>query len=265
MEERIAISEMELERFIGKVVTKDCLAGRGYFTSSETYIVPLPKIKDFDDVCASEDDDDITCDEVKEYISEELDSYEPVCWFKAMPVEPEDVDDQEFYLVICVMTDHVAEGFKIREIKVNARRVLSSLCGGMIQFPSPVMDSEFFEMLMLPPETVREIELLVSGRYLKDGFTLVGKPMPENKEMFHPNPAYCIARNSGWRNVYWHVYIGVDDDDIIEDMELSTYEREVSMFQRPHHMPDDPVDAFDAVLFICDQYTDEEWARLKEL
>ena len=58
--------------------------------------------------------------------------------------------------------------------------------------------------------------------------------MPENKDMFHPNPAYSLAKNSGWRNAYWLLSIEVDDEDVIQGLELPTYEREASMFQRPY-------------------------------
>lgn len=87
--------------------------------------------------------------------------------------------------------------------------------------------------------------------------------MPENKDIFHPNPPYSLAKNSGWRNIYWHFSIEADDNEIIQDIELSTYEREASMFQRPHSMNDDSADAFDGVLAIVDQYTDEEWDKIK--
>ena len=59
--------------------------------------------------------------------------------------------------------------------------------------------------------------------------------------------------------MYYHLSIDVNDEDVIESVELSTYERETSMFQRPHRMHDNHADAFDCTLLICDQYCDDEW------
>ena len=71
-----------------------------------------------------------------------------------------------------------------------------------------------------------------------------------------------MAHNSGRHNVYWHLSVNVNSDDIIEDFEISTYERETSMMQKPHLMDDDEVDSFDYILYFINQYSDSEWIDL---
>lgn len=262
----------ELQKFIGQKISQEMLIGRGYCNIQNGKIVndSFPRLSElsWEETNEEVDDDEITCAKVKEYIANEV-QYSHIdinddssYWMKGIPAEPEDVGNQEVYMVVCVGTKPTETGLKITNIMILARMV-EQMGGGWFTIPgAATLESRFFEMQMVPPELIQEIELLVAGRYIPNDFTFIGKPMPENKDMFHPNPAYSLAKNSGWRNVYWHLSIEVDDDDIIKDFELSTYEREASMFQRPHCMSDDTTEAFDAALLIADQYSDEEWQKI---
>lgn len=165
-------------------------------------------------------------------------------------------------MIICIGTKPVDSGLEIVNITILARMV-EQMGSGCFSIPGAAsLESNFFEMQMLPPELLHELEFLIARRFIPENFTLIGAPMPENKNIFHPNPPYSLACNSGWRNVYWHLSINVDENDIIQDLELSTYERETSMFQRPYCMDDDMTEAFDAALMIVNQYTDEEWNKI---
>lgn len=280
---RDPIFTTDLLKYKGTILTKEMLLGRGYCHVKDFKVVEdnFPRIKELSwevdeevNLDSEEEDEDeyyidgneITCKKVKTYIAEESRSFysdEPSeFWIKGIPFAPKEVDNQEQYMVLCIENKPAAKGMELAFITVFARLVENNC---MFSIPGmATLDSHFFEMEMVPPELVHEVEALVSGRYIPEGFTLFGKPMPENKAVFHPNPPYSLAKNSGWRNVYWHLSIGVDENDKIEDIELSTYEREVSMFQRPRCMDDDMADAFDAALMIVDQYTEEEWNKIKD-
>lgn len=286
--ERFPSPADELKKHIGKIVTEEMLFGRGYVLVNDGEVIEdkFPRLKDFEyeddelneeanvaeaelleeeDDDYSDDDDSITCKGVKKYIASQIENYvydDDEKWIKGIPANPCDVNNQEVYQVIVISTKPVENGYKITDVCCLARMV-EQIGGGWFSIPGAAsMESHFFEMELVPPEPLLEVENLVKGRFIPKGFSLIGKSMPDNKEEFHPNPPYSIAKNSGWRNVYYHLSIDVNDDEIIESVELSTYERETSMFQRPYCMDDDPADAFDCTLLICDQYTDDEWGQI---
>lgn len=282
--ERFPSPANELKKHIGKIVTEEMLFGRGYVHVKDGVIIEdkFPRLKDFEYIDEgideevnsaeaelveeeddySEEEESITCKRVKRYIASEIENYifdDDDKWIKGIPANPCDVDNQEVYQVIVICAQPVENGYKITDVYCLAR-IVEQIGGGWFSIPGAAsMESHFFEMELVPPEPLMEVENLVKGRFIPKDFSLIGKPMPENKEEFHPNPPYSIAKNSGWRNVYYHLSIDVNDEDVIESVELSTYERETSMFQRPHRMRDNHADAFDCTLLICDQYCDDEW------
>ena len=292
--ERFPSPADELKKYIGNILTKEMLFGRGYVHVKDGIVIEdkFPGLTDFDIIdqeeqeepantkeelsndeytedsdYAENDDEEITCKNVKRYIASQIDNYvydDNEKWIKGIPANPCDVDNQEVYQVIVISTKPVTDGYEIKDICCLAR-IVEQIGGGWFSIPgAATLNSHFFEMELVPPEPLMEVDNLVKGRFIPKGFTLIGKPMPANKDEFHPNPPYSIAKNSGWRNVYYHLSIEVNDDEAIESVELSTYERETSMFQRPYSMDDDPADAFDCTLLICDQYTDEEWKSINQ-
>lgn len=297
--ERSASFAFELKQFEGKVITKDMLRGRGYIQvehwevvddnfphlkelywkeeepdeGTQDYVEPSEDVEIIDDedddyVVDDDEEDEITCKQVKQYIAGEIFEFfedDSQYWIKGLPAYPEDVNNQEAYMVLCIGTKPNGDNLEITKV-MSVARMVQPMCGGWFSIPGKAtMESHFFEMEFVPPELMKEVHALVSGRFIPNGFTLIGKPMPENKDMFYSNPSeYTIAYNSGWRNVYWHLTIEVDDDEKITDIELCTNERETSMFQRPYGMNDDTTDAFDAALMIVDQYSDEEWSIINE-
>lgn len=265
--ERSASPALTLRLYKGQMLTKEMLRGRGYCQIEDGKVVDdnFPYV---DELCWDDDDveqgdiNNITCKKVKEYIASQIGELlgdGGQYWIKGLPACPEDVDNREAYMVLCVGTK--SEGDKLRITKiVPLARMVQEIGSGWFSVPGlATMDSHFFEMEFVPPELKREVHALVLGRYIPSSFTLVGKPMPSNTCVFHGNSPYSLANNSGWRNTYLHLLIMVDDNDIIKDFDMSVYERETSMFQRPHSMNYDPADAFDAALMIVDQYSDEEW------
>ena len=263
---RTPVNSDMLSMYVGKVISEQHLLGRGYVYIENGSVVTNSNPKIADNISYDEQSDDeedsITCNKVKDYLATQVDNYYPSCWIKGIAAEPEDVDNEEVYMIVCVETEDSDGCIRIKNIHVLARMV-EQMYGGWFSIPgSSNMESRFFEMSLLPPEIINEIKQLVNGRYLFEGFSLVGKRMPEYKDNFHHNPPYSMAHNSGWRNVYWHLSVDVNGDDIIEDFEISTYERETSMMQRPHLMNDEEADSFDCILYFIDQYSDSEWADL---
>ena len=264
--ERLPVNSNILSEYVGKEISGKNLLGRGYVYIENGSVVTNCNLK-IADICydvQSEDDEDdaITCNRVKDYLATEIHNYYPTCWIKGIAAEPEDVDNEEVYMIICIETENSDGCIRIKNIHVLARMV-EQMYGGWFSIPgTSTMESRFFEMSLLPPEIINEVNHLVNGRYLFEGFSLIGKRMPDNKDSFHQNPPYSMAHNSGWRNVYWHLSVNVNSDDIIEDFEISTYERETSMMKRPHLMDDDEVDSFDCILYFIDQYSDSEWIDL---
>lgn len=64
--------------------------------------------------------------------------------------------------------------------------MVEQMYGGWFSIPgTSTMESRFFEMSLLPPEIINEVNNLVNGRYLFEGFSLLGKKMPDNKDRFH--------------------------------------------------------------------------------
>ena len=268
-EQRSALLAIELEKFYGKVVNKEMLFGRGYFLEEDGKVVEnhFPHIEELyfepeeDEEYDDDEDRHITCKDAQEYVAMAIGQNfddEFYHWIKCIPAEPEDVDNREVYMVIIIEAKKgkTDDEFEIKRISVHCR-MINEIGGGWLSIPGvSTLDSHFFEMDLIPPEPVKEVESLVNGRFIPEGFTFIGKPMPKNMDNFWP------AKNSGYRNIYWHITVEHDDNDIITDIDTSTYEREVSMFQRPHSMDPDTLDYFDAALHLCSFYSDEEWADI---
>ncbi len=270
--ERQPVSVENLRKYVSKEVNDDNFLSRGYFFVKDGKLNNCPYIA-VDDLDIFEsvpdqsepdsEDDEITCRMVKQYLAEEVGQYFSSCWVKCIPANPEDVDYREVYIVLCVKVAQRKGKLVISGIKILAREA-DMFFGGYASYPGMAnIRSYIFEMdAYVPPEVTEEFDMLIKGRGLKKDFTLYGKPMPQDKTMFHCNPKYSIAQNSGYRNVYWHLSIEVDDNDMIKSFYYTTYEREGSMMTRPHAMANDAVDAFDSLLMIADCYSDQEWQEL---
>lgn len=268
METRIPTPTKVLENLKGTKLSEEVLLGRGYFlckfrevlNNSISYVKDIgfyPSELDEENEL-DEEDTNITSVDVKRYLS----CNTPFCkdddltWIKCIPAEPEDVNSQEVYIAIAIKVKKENSYYIIQDMMMIARFVINGLYSIRGQAN---IESEWGIMPMFPPEAKFEIDQLIKGRFIPNNFSLIGKPVPENSS------AFWTARNSGWRNVYTSIRISTDDNNNISDVEFDTYEREVSMFQRPYSMPDDYADMFDRILDYCDQYSDEEWKNILEL
>ena len=252
----------EFYGFVGKPVTEEALLGRGYFhcVSGKIVSTSYSNFPDFDLGEAEEGEDEIMCLDAQNYLASLAAQMTNDCWVTCIPANPRDFEGECYYFL--ALTLEKKDGMLYTESFFPMIRMVEQMGGGFFYIPGQEsVKSRFYEFEWMAGELIDEVHRLVSGRYVPDGFSLVGKPMPENKDAFHPNPPYSIAENSGYRNVYWHLQIDVEED-IIQDVEISTYEAERGMMMRPHPRTDDVIDAHKALIYVSDQYSDAEWTAI---
>ena len=193
-------------------------------------------------------------------------------WLKCLPAFPADVDGGEAYIVLRleVTTRNVRPQLSDIKVYVRDRRNLDFCDIWYTRYTSKIYEMES----MVPPEVVEELEKLVKGRGLFDGFTLAGKPMPRDKSMFQYDPKYYVILDSAFRNVSMQLTINVDEHNIIQSVDYGTYSREpyiklpvYDAFNHPLEEDivkenDDPMEGFDTLLFVADCYSDKEWHKL---
>jgi hypothetical protein len=304
--ERKAVSIKELrKKFIGREVLHESLAARGYYYSiQDRYLIkpdfkmpdlemfrPAPVVEKPKDTkpmteeeiwewerqleiesesCYEIPDPDPLCGSgAVNYMLWELADGERTFWLKCLPAFPADVDGGEAYIVLRleVTTSNVRPQLSDIKVYVRDRRNVDFCNIWGSSYVSRVYEMES----MVPPEVVEELEMLVKGRGLFDGFTLAGKPMPRDKSMFQCDPKYYVILDSAFRNVSMQLTINVDEHDIIQSVDYGTYSRE-PYIKLPvcddccHPLEedivkenDDPMEGFDTLLFIADCYLDKEW------
>ena len=218
------------------------------------------------------DPDPISSYTTMSYLHEILNVGKRHFWLKCLPAFPADVDGGEAYIVLRleVTTRNVRPQLSDIKVYVRDRRNLDFCDIWYTRYTSRIYEMES----MVPPEVVEELEKLVKGRGLFDGFTLTGKPMPRDKSMFQCNPKYYVILDSAFRNVSMQLTTNVDEHDIIQSVDYGTYSREpyiklpvCDIFNHPleeaiEKEDDDLLEGFDTLLFIADCYSDKEWQKL---
>ena len=307
--ERKAVSIKELrKKFIGREVWYENFVARGYYYSNPYRYNYLPdfkmpdlemfrpapvveKPKDTKPMTEEEiweweiqleieseswdeipDPDPISSYTTMSYLHEILNVSKRHFWLKCLPAFPADVDGGEAYIVLRleVTTRNVRPQLSDIKVYVRDRRNLDFCDIWYTRYTSRIYEMES----MVPPEVVEELEKLVKGRGLYDGFTLAGKPMPRDKSMFQCDPKYYVILDSAFRNVCMQLTINVDEHDIIQSVDYGTYSREpyiklpvYDAFNHPLEEDivkenDDLMEGFDTLLFMADCYSDKEWHKL---
>lgn len=304
--ERKAVSIKELrKKFIGREVWYESLVARGYCHSYRDRIIPdfkmpdlemfrpapVPVVRDTKPMTEEEmweweiqlEIESESCDEIPYddpiygsdavyYMLRILADGKRAFWLKCLPTFPADVDGGEAYIALRleVTTRNVRPQLSDIKVYVRDRRNVDFCDIWGSRCVSKVYEMES----MVPPEVVEELEKLVKGRGLFDGFTLAGKPMPRDKSMFQCNPKYYVILDSAFRNVCMQLTINVDEHDIIQSVDYGTYSREPYIklpvcddFIHPLEEDivkenDDLMEGFDTLLFIADCYSDKEWHKL---
>lgn len=251
------------------VLTEKVLLGRGYFPVFNGMVkdYSMPAIDDINQ-------DYIHDSEVSSIIKEKVagsflkdKTANKILWVKFLPFLDILPNNQEAHNMI-ILECYEKDG----HIRIKQGKAYCWIVEGPEPDGTTWVDWE--ELGKVPTVIEKEVHMLYHKRYIPNGFSLRGKIMPsefksENKEAF--------ARPSSFRNGYWHVSISkivgmitrtnrygenyTEEGLVIDNIEISDYASESSIFQRPKLLPDDYMDSFDAILYICDQYNDEEWHR----
>ena len=305
--ERKAVSIKELrKKFIGREVWYENFIARGYYHSYRyefRRVFKMPDLEMFRPAPLVVDTKQWTDEEIWEWEMQqeieiercdEIPSDDPIYgsdavlymlwaladdkrafWLKCLPAFPADVDGGEAYIVLRleVTTRNVRPQLSDIKVYVRDRRNVDFCDIWGSRCVSKVYEMES----MVPPEVVEELEMLVKGRGLFDGFSLAGKPMPRDKSKFQSDPKYYVILDSAYRNVCVQPTINVDEHDIIQSVDYGTYSREpyiklpaCDIFNHPLEEAivkenDDLLEGFDALLFMADCYSDKEWRRLFQL
>ncbi|MCF0199108.1 MAG: hypothetical protein HUK02_07260 [Bacteroidaceae bacterium] len=255
----------DLSKFVGKQITEESLLGRGYFhcVGGEVVSTPYSNFPDFELGKPEEGEEEIMCLDAEKYLAESVCQRTDDCWVTCHPANPEELQCESYYLLLVTVEEK--DGALFTTSMLPLIRIVEQMgCGLYFVSGESTLNSQFYEFLWTAEELINEAAHLTEGRFVPDGFSLIGKPMPEHKEVFHPNPPYSLAGDSGYRNIYWELSVHVNENDVIEGLEISTYESERGMIMRPHPMKDDILDAHKALISIADLYSEEEWQNINK-
>ena len=249
----------DMNAFIGKEITEAKLIGRNYYHYSygekdenQPFDLDLSELGlDFEE-------------EDSEY-DEEYSEYLPVeCWVKRISAVE---DGYEAYYHIVLFLD---EAQRIKEISVIQEEV-QRMGGGMLFIPGMELPyTSFYDELDYPPdEIINELELLTKGRALPKKASFIGKRLPQRMIDDGGNGGsitdYVFALQSAYRLAYMSVSVETTEEGVIQGFNYETYQSTGSsygdMFSRPQLYNDHKNEAIDVLLYIIDQYSDDEYKR----
>ena len=187
------------------------------------------------------------------------------CWVKRIKTKD---DGYESYYLIAITLD---DSERVEKVSVVLERI-TRMGGGWFIIPGMELSgSAYHEKLFnLPEKVVDELHALMNGRYIRNGFSFMGKMLP-NKIITEcrnglDDTNYTFAMQSAYRLAYTHMSIDTDKKGIITDFEYSSYQSNGSacgdMFSRPIGVRDRKEEALDMLLYIVESYSDEEYQTI---
>ena len=252
-------------------VTEEMLIGRNFYhytdgeCDEEQPFVLATDLSDIEGDVEEEDEDfdEEDKDEDETETDEELDEYLPRdCWLKKISAFE---DDEEIYYIIAIEVENgIAKNISIIKDEVQRSG------GGMFFIPGMVMPAQhYYEEVDKDdyPEVVeKELDALEKGRYLPNGFSFMGKRLPQAILDRGGNGGdmtdHTYAIQSAYRLAYMHMSVSTTEEGIIEDFSYSTYQSTGSsygdMFSRPRCINDKHEEIVDMLLYILDLYSEEE-------
>lgn len=257
----------ETPEYIGKETSVEALVGRnfahytdGKIDSEQPLKLTVPDLTlVLDDELNDDEDGEDDEDDDEEY-SELSDHLTPDCWIKRINAG---IDGQEAYYILEV----VVKNGVIKNVYVTLEEV-EHMGHGMFMIPGMEMAGQTYysELDYIPEECEDELDKLVSGRYLKEGFSFIGKMLPQKMIDEGGNGGsdtdYAYACQSAYRQAYMYMSITTSEDGEIEDFDYSTYQSSGSawgdMFSRPQYYSDREDEAIDMLLYILDKYDEED-------
>jgi hypothetical protein len=262
------VDENETDAYIGKEISTEALVGRNFYLytgwrkvynqPTELDLVDLDLDLDKEEEDEGEeygDDYENSNDEFRDFIPEN-------CWIKRFSALE---DGCEAYHILAISTDNSG---KIDSISV-VQEMVQRMGGGFFMIPGQELQgySSYEELDYVPGNILKELDLLLKGRYLKKDSSFIGKRLPQKMIDRGGNGGsdteYVYALQSAYRLAYMHMTVDTEEDGTIEDFNYSTYQSSGSsygdMFSRPMLYSDRTDEAIDMLLYIVDLYTDDEY------
>ena len=264
----------ETDKYIGNEVSLENLIGRNFYLytngkkdESQPFELNLSDLEldtESDDDDMVDEDDEV--DEDEEFFDDEeghLADYLPEkCWVRRVSAVE---DEYEAYHLIALTVDTTGHIDTITVILEEVQR----MGNGWFMIPGMELEgsSSYEEMDYYPEDVMKELELLTKHRFIPKGFSFVGKRLPQamidEGGNGGSNTEYTYALQSAYRMAYMHMSIDTDESGIIEEFDYSSYQSSGSsygdMFSRPQYYSDRPDEAIDMLLYILDQYTEQEY------
>lgn len=256
----------ELQFFVGKSVSEKNLLGRGYFHCVDGKIVSnpitLPEAYDPDE---KYNENEVWCSDIQQGLAERILPFSSDCWLCCLPFgyDPSEHGVDEAYYVIAMTLEQSGDNYTIESILPIIRYVKGMNFGGFRVDTGEVdLEIKFAECSWIDDSIIVELDSLVSGRYIPDGFSLIGKPMISDlSEFVGDEPPYDLCLSSAYRHCITDIFLECDDNNIIQSVEFDC-EVETSMFERPRSASPNYADSLRVILYFIDKYTDEQWEQI---
>lgn len=273
--------ELDVDDLEGRTVTVEQLVGRNYYHYTDCEMDRVqPASYTLSDIdmdeseeeleIKDEDEDEEENEEANENDysdeSDDLGDYLPDdCWVKRFV---DDNDPNTCYLLYLSLDEdgNIDDSGCISELsqRMGAGNFIFTVPG--MELPS----IKYYEYESYPPDkVVEDLRSMFKGRVLPLDFSFKGKRLPQAMIEADGNGGssteYTYALHSAYRLAYMHISIDTDENDVIEDFSYSTYQSSGSdfgdMFSRPEQINDSKNEIIEMLLYIIDQYTDEEYAK----
>lgn len=255
------ISGATTDNCVGKWAPLENLVGRNYYlyTAGERDTVqPLElKIPDLD--IGTEYEEGVQFRDV----NGTLEWYVPQeCWLKRIRSAEE---GNKTYLLVL----ELSEDYLIKQVSVIQEDIEMKSYGN-IYFVLPGIEPEanrfYNELDYLPREVQKELHFLMLGRSLPGNYSFIGKRLPQSMLdtcTYDNGGMKCTyALQSAYRMAYMHMSIEISPEMIIKGFDYSTYQSSGNgledMYSRPQFLYNRKDEAIDMLLYIIDNYTEEE-------
>ena len=278
----------ELESMVGVQLTVEELVGRNFYhytngvrDSRQPFRLTLPDLElsecdDEDDDTFEDNDDDESSDDEEDSDQEDSQSEDEDdhlaellperCWVKRF-TSLEELGADTYLLYVLQLDDSTTVLQELAFLDEPATRSF------FINLPIRV-DREYssvdMEFAPLEDLLVNERQALLAHRYLKDEFSFAKQRLPQamlsRGGNGGRNTEYTDAIQSAHRLAYNHISIDTTPEGVVEYLSYSSYASSgdgyADMFSRPQLLGDKQEEAVDILLYILDQYTEEEYTEV---
>lgn len=278
----------ESESMVGVQLTVEELVGRNFYhftnglrDSQQPLKLMLPDLEpveyaDEDDDTYDDSDDDDSSDDEEDSDEEDSESKDegdqlaellPTrCWVKRF-ASLEELGSDTYLLYVLQLDDSmtVIEELALLDEPATRSFFINLPVRVAREYSSMDMDFPPLEDLLMS-----ERHALLTKHFLKDGFSFTEQRLPQKMLDRGGNGGrkteYTDAIQSAHRLAYNHISIGTTLEGVVESFSYSNYASSgngyADMFSRPQSQGDNYEEAVDMLLYILDQYTDEEYTEV---